>query len=267
MKLLLLLVAGSVLAHDPKAILKRAMEKDERNLSVLDTYLYERRTLLRLYEKDGTLKETTDKVHEVFHFDASQIERLVSKNGKALGGKDQEAEQKRVDKAIAKIKSESPKDRVKRRGESAKDKQEEVEGRREVLDAFEWKLVGVRLINGRKCWGVQGDPRPGFVAKGRRADQMKKVKGTAWIDQESYELARLEMDTSDTISFGWFLFRLQPGAKIRLDQTLVNGEVWLPKEIDVQANARLMGKMLRVGIEIRYDKFRKFSASSKLVAE
>jgi hypothetical protein len=91
------------------------------------------------------------------------------------------------------------------------------------------------------------------------------VKGVVWIDQETYELTRMELDTHETISFGWFLVRLQPGAKIRLDQTLVNNEVWLPKEIDIRADARLLGKMLRVGIEIRYDKFRKFSSDSKLV--
>lgn len=263
---LFLVLAGCVLAQDPREILKRAMEKDERNLSLLDTYMYERRTLERMYEKDGKLKETKDKVHEVFHVDGAEIERLVMKNGTALSEKDQEAERKRVDKEITKIKNESPKDRAKRRGETEKDKREEVEARREVFDAFELKLVGVQKINDRQCWGIRGDPRAGFAGKGRRADQMKSVKGTAWIDQESYELTRLEMDTHDTISFGWFLLRLQPGAKIRFDQTLVNGEVWLPKEIDVRADARFLGKMLRVGIEIRYDKFRKFSADSKLVA-
>ena len=266
MKLLLLLVAGCVLAQDAREILKRAMAKDERNLSLLDTYLYERKTLARIYEKDGKLKETTEEVHEVFHVDGSEIERLVMKNGKALSERDQESERKRVDKAIAKIRNESPKDRAKRRGETEKDKRKEVEARREVLDAFDLKLVGEQQIGGRKCWGIRGDPRVGFAGKGRRADQMKKVKGTAWIDQESYEMTRLELDTHDTIAFGWFLFRLQPGAKIRFDQTLVNEEVWLPKEIDVRADARFLGKMLRVGVEVRYSKFRKFSADSKLVA-
>ena len=119
MKLFLILLAGCVLAQDPREILKRAMEKDERNLSLLDTYMYERRTLQRMYEKDGKLKETTDKVHEVFHVDGSEIERLMMKNGKALSEKDQEAERKRVDKEIAKIKNESPKDRARRRSAAA----------------------------------------------------------------------------------------------------------------------------------------------------
>ena len=265
MKLGWLFLAGCLCAQDPKEIMKRAMERDERNLAMLDTYIYERKTIQKTYEKDGRLKEDTESLHEVFHVDGSEIERLLMKKGKPLSKKEEEAEQKRVDKEIAKIKNESPRERVKRRGETEKDKKEEIEARKEVLDAFRFELVGEKPILGRKCWGIRGEPRPGFAGKGRRADQMKKVKGVVWVDQETYELSRLELDTHDTISFGWFLFRLQPGAQIRLDQALINNEVWLPKAIDIRADARLLGKMLRVGIEIRYDKFRKFSSDSKPV--
>ncbi len=265
MKFTLLLLAGCVLAQDPAEIMKRAMGRDERNLAILDTYMYERKTNQRLFDKDGKLKEDTQEVHEVFRIDGTEIERLLLKKGKALSAKEEASEQKRVDKEIAKIKNESPKERAKRRGETDKDKREEIEARREILEAFNFTMVGEQQIAGRKCWGIRGEPRSGFVGKGRRADQMKKVKGVAWIDQDSYEFTRLELDTHDTISFGWFLFRLQPGTKIRLDQALINNEVWLPKEIDVRADARLLGKMLRVGIEIRYDKFRKFSSDSKLI--
>jgi len=254
-----------MLAEDARDIIRRAMERDERSLALLDTYMYERTTVQRTYEKGGKLKQTTSKLHEVFRMDGSEIERLLEKNGKPLSAKEQAEEHKRVDKEIGKIKNESPNQRAKRRGESDKDRREEIEARREVLDAFEFKLTGVENIRGRVCWGIRGEPRPGFQGKGRRADQMKSLKGTAWIDQATYELTRLEMNTHDTISFGWFLFRLQPGTLIRIEQSLVNNEVWLPREIDVRAEARLLGKMMRVGIEVRYDKFRKFSSDSKLL--
>jgi hypothetical protein len=265
MKFTLLLIAGTLLAQDPKEIVKRAMERDERNLAMLDTYMYERKTKIRTFEKDGRLKEDNEKVHEVFHVDGSEIERLLMKNGKPLSPKEEAEEQKRVDKEISKIKNESPKDRAKRRRETDKDKKEEIEARKEVLEAFRFEMEGEKEIRGRMCWGIRGVPMPGFTGKGRRADQMKKLTGLVWVDQQSYELTRMELDTHDTFAFGWFLLRLQPGAKIRVDQTLINDEVWLPKEVDVRADARLLGKMLRLGIEIRFDKFRKFSSDSKLI--
>jgi hypothetical protein len=263
--LLALLAASALQGQEAKQIMQRALERDERNLAVLDTYMYERRTVQRAFEKNGTLKETKEKVHEVFHIDGAEIERLIEREGKPLTPKEQADEQKRVDKEVAKIRGESPKQRAKRRGETDKDRREEIEARREVLEAFDFELIGTQSIAGRDCWGIRGIPRANFQGKGRRADQMKKLKGTAWIDQQTHELTRLELDTHDTLSFGWFLLRLQPGAKIRLEQTLVNGEVWLPREIDIRADARILGKMLRVGLELRYSNFKKFSSDSKLV--
>lgn len=265
MKYLLLLVALNLAAQDPREIMSRAMERDENNLALLNTYMFERQSIIRTYEKDGKLKKTIAEVHEVFHVDGTEIEKLIRKNGKDLSPNEQAAEQKRVDKQIEKIQKESPADRAKRRRERDKDKQEEVEARREVLDAFNFKLIGEHQIRGRQCWGIHGEPRPGFKGKGRRADQMKKVRGTVWIDQTTQELTRMELDTHDTISFGWFLLRLQTGAQIRMDQQLINEEVWLPVTVDVRADARFMGKMFRVGVEIRFDKFRKFSSDSKLI--
>lgn len=263
--ILLLLCAVAASAQDAKQILVKAMEHDERNLAILDTYMYERRTLQTMYEKDGSVQKTILKLHEVFHVDGTEIERLIEKDGKPLSARDAAEEQKRVDKAIEKIRKESPSQRAKRRGETEKDRREEIESRREILDAFDFTLMRTEEVNGRPCWAIRGAPRAGFNGKGRRAEQLKKVAGMVWIDQQSYELSRMELDTNDTISFGWFLLRLQPGAKVHLQQTLVNNEVWLPSAVDVRADARMLGKMMRLGFEIRFDKFRKFTSDSKLI--
>lgn len=265
--ILIALVAFSAFAQEPRQIIERAMAKDEQNLNLRDNYLCERRTRQVTYEKDGRIKEDISKTHEVFYYDGTEIERLIAKNGVPLADKELLKEQQRVDKEIEKIRKENPRERAKRRGESEKDKREEIEARRELLEAFDFSMVGTKDINGRPCWGIRGEPRPGFNGKGRRADQMKKVRGVVWIDQGTYEFTRMELDTHDTISFGWFLFRLQPGAKIHVEQSLINNEVWLPRAVDIRADARLLGKMMRIGIEMRYDKFRKFSSDSKLVTE
>ncbi|MBZ2185349.1 MAG: hypothetical protein K7J46_11610 [Bryobacter sp.] len=263
--LIAFLAASLVAAQDPRAILSLALERDERNLELLNTYIYERKTVQRTYGKNGGLQQTSEKLHEVFHVDGSEIERLIAKDGKPLSEKEQREEQRRVDKLIEKFNKQSPQDRARRRRESEKDRREEIEARREVLDAFDFTLTGVESIRGRSCWGIRGEPRPGFTGKGRRADQMRKVRGTVWIDQQTHEFTRMDLDTHGTISFGWFLFRLQPGARIRLEQTLVNNEVWLPVEVGIRADARLLGKMLRIGLDIEHGKFRKFSSESKLV--
>lgn len=263
--LLALVFVGLAWGQDPREIVAKSLERDERNLEILNTYTYEKHTTIRMLEKDGSVKKTESKVEEVIRIDGTEVERLVEKNGKALEGKEAEEARKKLDKEVEKIKKESPSERAKRRGETEKDKREEREARREVLEAYDFALLGSEERNGRLAWKIEGKPKPGWKGKGRRANQFKALQGRLWIDQETYEWVRMELDSIDTISFGWFLFRLQPGARIQVDQTQVNGEVWLPKHVNVRADARLIGKMVRVDIEQDYRNFRKFSSDSKLI--
>lgn len=265
--ILLLAFTALTWAQSGQEILEKALERDERNYEVLNTYTYREKSIVTTYEKDGREKKSTTTVKDVFHVDGTQVELLLEKDGKPLTGKDKEKEQQRFDKEVAKIKKESPSERAKRRRETDKDKKEEAESRREILDAFNAVLEGEETVNGRVCWRLRGDPRPGFKGKGRRADQLEKLLGKAWVDKSTYEWVKLDLNSTDTLSFGWFIFRLQKGAKIGIEQTLVNNEVWLPKSVDVRADARLLGKMLRLGINVDYSDYRKFSTDSKLTID
>lgn len=266
MRLILLLsVCGLLLGQDAREIVKRSLEREERNFALLNTYLYEERTITKQFDKNGTVKETEDKTSEVFYVDGSRLERLVAKNGKALSAAEAEKEQKRIDKEIEKIGKESPSARAKRRGESEKDKKEEIEFRRQVLDGFDFVLHGEETRNGRACWKIEGKPKAGYKPRGKRADWLSKMQGLMWIDKESSEWSAMEVDSLDTISFGWFLVRLQAGAKVKVSQALVNGEIWLPKSVEIRADARILGKMVRLSVDSRYDKFRKFSSDSQLI--
>ncbi len=267
MQLLLLLAAASValLAQDPKEIVRLSLERDWRNVDALNRYAYEKRSVVQSLDKEGRVKDTKDRLEEVIHIDGTEIERLVEKDGKPLSAKEAAKEQKRVDEQIEKIKRESAKDRAKRRGETDKDKREEREARQEVLEAFDFRLLGEEVKSGHGCWIIEGQPKPGWKGKGRRADQFKALAGRLWIDQQSHEWVRMELDSIDTISVGWFLFRLQKGAKIEVEQFRVNDEIWVPKHVDVRADARVLGKMIRVDINVAYANFRKFSSDSKLI--
>jgi hypothetical protein len=266
MRLLLPLALGFALwAQDPKEIVGKALARDERNYELRNSYTYEKATVVRTRDKDGSVKKTESKVEEVIHIDGTEVERLVEKDGKALDAKQEAEQRKKVDKEVEKIKKESPSERAKRRGETEKDLREEREARREVLDAYDFTLLGSEERDGRLTWKIAGKPKAGWKGKGRLANQIKAVEGRIWVDQATYEWVRMELDSTDTISYGWFFLRLQPGAKIQVEQTRVNDEVWLPRRVDIHADARLIGKMVRVDIEQEYRKFRKFSSDSRLI--
>jgi hypothetical protein len=82
-----------------------------------------------------------------------------------------------------------------------------------------------------------------------------------------YQWVRIEAETEDTISWGWFIARLDRGAKIVLEQTRVNDEIWLPKRQVVSGSGRL-GLVKRIALEqeTTWNNYRKFQVESKVIA-
>jgi hypothetical protein len=65
---------------------------------------------------------------------------------------------------------------------------------------------------------------------------------------------------------GFGLLRVAPGSSMHFEQTLVNGEIWLPSSMLVRFQARLaLLKVLRGEYDIRYSDYRKFQSDSKIV--
>ncbi len=86
-----------------------------------------------------------------------------------------------------------------------KDRLEERRFAREIPEAFDFTLLGEETLDGLPVWKIQAEPKPGFKPKEGRADLLKKVRGTIWVDQAGYQWVRAEIDVIDTISWGLFV--------------------------------------------------------------
>ncbi len=93
-----------------------------------------------------------------------------------------------------------------------------------------------------------------------------KFRGKLWIDKADYQWVKTEAEVIDSISFGWFVARLQQGARLEVRMTRVNGEAWLPQRIEARGSARLLlVRNLRVEVETSFSNYRKFQADSRIV--
>ena len=123
-------------------------------------------------------------------------------------------------------------------------------------------------MDGRPVWVVSGAPRPGAKAKSRDAKMLLKVRGRMWIDKATYQWARVEAETTDTISWGLFLARLNAGAKMIFEQTEVNSELWLPKRLLLTGSGRVgLIKRLAQDQEIQWSNYKRFSVDSKVLMD
>ena len=93
-----------------------------------------------------------------------------------------------------------------------------------------------------------------------------KVGGRMWIDKATYQWARVEAQTTDTISWGLFLARLNSGARMTFDQTEVTSGLWLPKHLLLTGTGRIgLIKRLAQDVEIEWSNYKKFSVDSRIV--
>jgi len=127
--------------------------------------------------------------------------------------------------------------------------------------------VGTELVGGREAWVIDGEPRPGFVPHMKQSKFLAKFRGRVWIDKSDFQLAKMDVECLDTVSWGLFLARIHKGSRFMLEQTRVNEEVWLPRELTVKVDVRLaLLKNVNVDLEQSFRDYKKFRATSRVLA-
>ncbi len=263
------LVAGApaLLAQDAREIVRKSVELDQSNWQRMKDYTWIARQTERSLDSNGQVKGEKTEEWETVVVYGEPHRRMMSRDGKALSAGDQRKEQDKLDQAVAKRQQETPVQRARREAEFEKNRENDREFLREVPDLFDFKLLGEEKIDGRDVWVISATPKPDAKPKRSDAKPLLKVQAKVWIDKAEYQWVRLEAETTATISFGLFIARLNPGAKLIFEQTRVNDDVWLPKREIVRGAARLgLVKKLAGEEETTWNNYRKFQVESKVVA-
>jgi hypothetical protein len=251
---------------DPKEIVRRAMEMDQRNFELARNYTYQERRVLKMLDKHGKEKRRQIETFDWTILYGEPYSRLIEKDDKPLNAKDERKEQEKVDKFIAKRKNESAEERKKRLDKQEKERREDRAFALDVVNAYDFRIEDEDQIAGRDVYAIDATPRQDFHPTQPHADILPKLKGRVWIDKEDYGWAKIQVQTIDTISWGLFLVRIHKWSQITLEQTRVNNEIWLPSKLLVTGGARvalLMNTNVDLGSD--YSKYKKFSAGSRVL--
>ena len=252
--------------QDAREIVRRSVALDERNSKLALSYTFLERTETRQFSPGGDLKSTTSKTYDVTMLEGSPYRRLVKRDDKPLEPREEKKEQEKLAKSLEQRRRESPSQRAKRLEEIERKR---AEGRRivqEIPDAFDFRLLGEESVGGRAAFLIEATPKPGYKWREQKAKMLTKFKGKLWIDKAEYQWVKGDAETIDTITFGWFLARLSPGARVQFEATRVNDEVWLPRHFLVDAGARVIFKKLHTVMEGTYSDYKKFQADSRVVS-
>jgi hypothetical protein len=264
---LLAAACGLAAGQDPREIVRRSVVLLDHNLTIARNYTFLERSDTRELDADAHVKTRKLRLYDVTLLEGSPYRRLVGRDDHSLSPDEERDERKKLQDSIAQRQKETPAERAKRIAEWEKKRQQEREPLLEIPDAFDFRLAGEESLEGRPAWVIEATPRPGFHSRTSIGKLFPKFRGKLWIDKADNQWVKTSAEATGNIWFGLLLARLSRGARVDIEMTCVNDEVWLPKRIEAQGAARLaMVKTLRMEMETTYSNYRKFQAESRVVA-
>lgn len=245
-----------------REIVQRSVARDARNFDRYKDYTYNELAVQKYLDGSGKVDKTESTLSEILNIGGRPYERVLERDGKPLSDREARKEQEALDREAAKRAKETSRDRARHE----KERQEQRRFAQEVPDAFTFTLLAEEKMDGLPVWKIHAEPKLDYRPRESKADILKKVRGTIWIDQTGYQWVRAEMEVIDTIAWGLFLLRIPPGAKISFAQMRVNDEVWLPKLIHIRGDAKVaLVKTFRLELDVSYRNYRKFRTESQLI--
>jgi len=257
---------GKLSQEQMQQLFRVVSEKDLENDKRQRDYTYTERDVENRLDGKGQTKSTEVKTYEVLEIYGEQVERLIEKDDKPLDAKQAAKEEEKIQKIIDKRKDESEEERKKREQKEEKSREEDREFVRDIADAYNFTLLGTETVGGRDTWVIQGEPRPGFVPRAKDAKYLTKFHGRVWIDKDDLQMAKMDVECLDTISWGLFLARIHRGTRVMLEQTRVNDEVWLPRHVTYKLDARVaLLKGFNIDGDQTYSDYKKFRTAARIV--
>jgi len=216
------------------------------------------------FDSKGGVTSRTVKEYDVFNCGGDEIRHLVKDESKPLSTEQQHKEDERFNKEFS--------DYQKKQAELANDpkKQEKEDERQQTqisdfLRAESFTNPRRERFRGQDVIVFDFGPNPDYKPRKLVESIVQKLVGVVWIDEQARDVARLEARFSETAKIGGgLLASLDKGTNLVIEQTKINGEVWLPSYAEVHATARVVFVRVHQNEIDRYSDYKKFRVETKI---
>jgi len=217
---------------DARQIVGLSITATERSWQARNHYIYMERDEDRRLDSLGQVKSESVDVTRMILVNGARFEQLMEHNGQIPSA----MEQRKSDEDLDRLKHETPAEQTLR----LRKDQENRSFLHEVLDAFDFHLMGEEVVGGRPSYVLQATPHPGYRAHGKYGKMFSKVEGKFWIDEQDFGWIKVDGEVTQSFSMGLFVARVQRGSHIIMEQASVGDAVWVPKRLEMRASARIL---------------------------
>ncbi len=265
---LLVIAVCACSAQDARSIVARAVAADDHSYRLALDYTYKIHD--EIHELDGTggVKSVHSTLDEVLYIGGKRYFHPLERDGKPLPARAAQKEQAKIDRAATEASRLTEAEHARR----VEEEEHQIAKRRaqfkDIPDAFDYKLIGDAVINGRRAWEISARPRAEY--HGELAGILHNVEGTLWVDKQDGNWMRFEADVLKPFWLGWFLAHIAEGTHISYDLMPVGtpgkDEFWVPKNLLLKATARLaLVRKVNVEQQVTFSDYRRFQTDSRIL--
>jgi len=217
---------------DARQIVSPSVAATERSWQARDHYTYMERDEDRRLNSQGQMKSENVDVSRMIVVNGARFEQLIERNGQLPSAK----EQKKSDDDLDKLKHETADEQTAR----LRKNQDNRAFLRDVVEAFDFRLIDEEMVGGRPAYVLQATPHPGYHAHGKYAKMLSRVEGKLWVDKQDFGWIKVDGEVTQSFSMSLFVARVERGSHIILEQACVGDAVWVPKRLEIRATARIL---------------------------
>jgi hypothetical protein len=217
---------------DVRQIVDSSIATTQRQWQLRLHYTYMERDEDRRRDLAGQVKSEDVNLSRTILVNGVPFEQLVERNGRPPSAEEERKQKEDLDK----LKRETADQRAER---LHKEEEENTSLVLEVPKAFDFQLVGEELVKGRPAYVLQATPHPGYHARGKYGNMFSKVAGRLWVDKQDLGWIKVDGQVIEPFSMGLFLVRLLRGSHIAMEQTRVDGGIWMPERVELRAAAKI----------------------------
>lgn len=230
------LYAGQPNGVDAPDIIRKSVAVTQANWKEAPNYAF--------VERDITSKKDrpkTAQTYEVLMIEGSPYNKLIAVNGHPLSKEEEQAEDQKLQTVVSNRKHESARDRRRRIAKYQRERHQDEAMMREMVNAFNFRLVRETTVDGRDVYEFAATPKPGYVPPTRDTKVLTGMKGTLWVDKQTCQWVKVEAQVTRPVSFFGFIAKVGPGTRFELEQEPVTANLWMPKHFSVNVNATALG--------------------------
>lgn len=221
-------------APSAQEIVRRSVENNDLNWKAAPEFIFAERDVIR----NGGKK--TDRTYETMMIEGSPYQKLVAVNGEPLSAKQAADEQRKLKQTVQRRSREPEPDKKARIQQYQRERQQDHALMQQMTKAFDYKLAVEETVNGRRCYVLDGTPRPDYVPINRDTEVLKGMRGRLWVDAEEFQWVKVHAEVFRPVKFGLFIAEVQPGTEFTLEMEPVGDGLWMPARFGKDVKAQVL---------------------------